>query len=198
MNTNPRSPRIGAIPAPAFIRLSTAALLLALCPLCGLAADVKFNVPATAEAERATPLLSGAAHALNDYMTACVIGRGRDAMSALTDDGAVEYALAIPGMYLSVDAPATAASCDRQAQRKHSVQRVTSLWVFPTGRPDTVFVRFNLSSDGPPRKASMAHLALIRMRDQQIVTLRFLTPALDQIAVIRRQAVPASAAATEP
>jgi hypothetical protein len=70
--------------------------------------------------------------------------------------------------------------------RNSSGQHISNLWLFPTADADTVFARYNLSSDEEATSGSVAsateHLAVLTVRGNRILESRELTSAYAESA----------------
>ena len=62
-----------------------------------------------------------------------------------------------------------------------SGKHISNLWLFPTADADTVFARYNLTSDGEAGPAT-EHLAVLTVRGNQILESRDLTSSPAQLA----------------
>ena len=165
-----------------FAIATAASMLLALGSPRGFASEVQFKAPATVQAQQSAELLDRAAHALNDYLTACARSDQEGAARAITSDAVIEYPLAGSGMYLTVDATPTGNYHGHAFPLGIAVRHISNLWVFPTDDADTVFVQFSLTSNEAAITESADHLALVQMRRNHIARMRVFTANPDPIA----------------
>ena len=152
----------------------TATALLVMTVHTSFAAE-RTHAPATALAAAEANLISRAERALRGYVAACSTGDDEALARIVTSDAVVEYALKEPGMYLVVEATALSAKRWRNAKRAGAGASISKLWIFPTNDSNVVFVQYATSSDfrSPEQLADAEHLALLEMRGDRILKLRY-------------------------
>jgi len=90
---------------------------------------------------------------------------------AFTSDAVVEYPLAEPGRYLTVDATALSSHCGGNVPPTGRAEHISNLWVFPTNEANTVFVQYSTTSDSVSTQGTSPaeHLSLLEMRGDRLV-----------------------------
>jgi hypothetical protein len=172
--------------------LTAASALLALSPHRGFAGDVRVNVPDTARAVEAADLISRATRGLLDYLAACSLHDQQGVARSITTDAVVEYPLAEPGTYLTVDATALSSHCGGNVRPTGQAEHISNLWIFPTHDANAVFVHYSTTSDSVSlAKASPTeHLALVEMLGERIAKIRDFTTAPADVASIATESEP--------
>ena len=152
----------------------TATVLLAMTVHTSLAAE-RTHAPATALAVAEADLISRAEHALRGYVAACSSDDDEAMARIVTSDAVVEYTLKEPGTYLVVEAAPLSAKRWRNAKQAGAGASISKLWIFPTNDSNVVFVQYATSSDfrSPEQLADAEHLALLEMRGDRILKLRY-------------------------
>ena len=165
------------------ILVTTAALLLtnSITTL----ADEPTHTPATSHAAQNAAVISKVDHALRDYLLASSRHDAQAIGNSVTSDAVFEYALAEPGSYLTVDATSLRAHWANDTNTQRPSTNVSNLWIFPTGDPNVVFVRYTTSTAAEPGADADAerseHLALVEMRGDRIAKLRDFTSSANVI-----------------
>jgi ketosteroid isomerase-like protein len=146
-------------------------------------ADEPTHTPATSHAAQNAALISKVDHALHDYLLASSRHDAQAIANSVTGDAVFEYALEEPGSYLTVDATSLRAHWSNDTNTQHSSTNVSNLWIFPTGDPNAVFVRYTTSTaaESGTDAARSEHLALVEMRGDRIAKLRDFTSSANVI-----------------
>jgi hypothetical protein len=139
-------------------------VLLTLTTMTALCDETAARVPDTAAARAAANVIARAERAVTTYVDACVAHDAQRLNRVTTRDARVEYTLANPGIYLSMDASSLIAACAAAARKSGSI--AANFWIFPTNDADTVFVQYDAPSDTD--NTSHRQLALVEMRGDQI------------------------------
>jgi hypothetical protein len=147
-------------------------VLLAMSAPAGFAAE-DVHVPATPEAAASANLIAHAERALSEYVATC--STSDEALAHIfASDAIVEYALAKPGTYLVIEAAPLCANRSGDTAQTRTAAHISSLWIYPTAESNTVFLNYAIDFDdrSPSEPADSEHLALLKMRGDQIVKLR--------------------------
>lgn len=148
-------------------------------------AETVIRVPETPAARSASGLISRAERAIRRYVDACESAAARDPWDVVTRDARIEYTLDDPGAYLSLEASALFAGC---AVTAASTSQPKSLWIYPTGEPDSVFIQYDMPNE-TAGTAPRQRLAEIEMRGERIYRMRnFGTPPETLLASMRGRA----------
>jgi len=136
------------------------------------------HVPHTLAATRSAGVVARADHAFSAYLAASSSQDVRELNNALTDDAKVEYASQTPGTYRTVDGYSLLAEAEDTAVRASAMDRVSNVWIFPTGDANAVFVQYETTSDSTVFQGAekKAHLVLLEMRGDRIAWMRSFGP----------------------
>ena len=167
----------------------TATALLAMTVHTSFAAEPT-HAPVTAIAAAEANLIS-AERALRGYVAACSTGDDEALARIVTSNAVVEYALKEAGTYLVVEATALSAKRWRNAKQAGAGASISKLWIFPTNDSNVVFVQYATSSDvrSPEQLADAEHLALLEMRGDRIVKLRYFSADAGTFSTLEASAV---------
>ncbi len=149
------------------------------------------DTPETALATAEANLIARADRALRDYVAACSTADDEAIARIVTRDAVVEYALKKPGTYLGVEATALTANRSGNAKQAGAGASISKLWSFPTNDSNVVFVQYATSSDdrSPEQLADAEHLALLEMRGDQIVKLRYFSADAGTLSTLEASAL---------
>jgi hypothetical protein len=157
------------------VSILAAAVALTLSAQVTFAADVQVRVPSTPDAVRAADLIARAQRALIAYVSSCSARDHVGVESAVTTDAVFEYALDDSPNYLSVAADSLIGDCWSTVPALDTGERIQTLWIFPTGEANTVFVHYSTSAPGESAARSTEHLAFVEMRGSRIARLHDFT-----------------------
>jgi hypothetical protein len=142
--------------------------IFALHPASARASDRVFRVPAGLSATRDVRTAESARTALSKYVEFCTARDDATYSQAFTRDAVIEYPEEIEGQYKAQDI--LLSECWSLVAHFSDTPRVGSVWIFPSGRADTVFVQYGRGS------SAGAGVALVQMRDELIQRIRVLSP----------------------
>lgn len=157
------------------ISILAAAVALTMGAHSSFAADVQVKVPSTPDAVRAADLIARAQRALIDYVSSCSARDHAGVEHIVTSDAVFEYALEDSSNYLAVHADSLISDCWSAVPTLATGERIQTLWIFPTGEANTVFVHYSTSAPG--EKDAIEHLAFVEMRGARIAKLQDFTSA---------------------
>lgn len=157
------------------ISILAAAVALTLTAQSAVAADVQVKVPSTPEAARAADLISRAERALIAYVSSCSTRDHIGVERTVTSDAVFEYALDDSPNSLTLTADSLIGDCWSAVPQLGTGERIQTLWIFPTGEANTVFVHYSTSAVG--EKETSEHLAFVEMRGARIAKLHDFTSA---------------------
>jgi hypothetical protein len=179
------------------ISILTAAVALAIAAQSASASDVQVKVPSTPDAVRAADLIARAQRALVAYVSSCSARDHAGVERSVTSDAVFEYALNDSPGSIALNAEALIGDCWSAVPELDTGARIQTLWIFPTGEANTVFVHYSTSAPGE-KKESSEHLAFVEMRGARIAKLHdFTSPPPAMVAGAKTQpATPATARAS--
>jgi len=153
-----------------------------------VSSELTAHVPDSAAARSAATLIARAERAFGRYAAACAARDSRTARDATTTDVRIEYVLAEPGTYLSLDAKSLVSVCGPDDAAFGPGSRVSNLWILPTGDANAVFIQYDARrGEGG---ATQRQLALLELEGSRIARLRNFggVPSGLLAAVLRDQA----------
>jgi hypothetical protein len=153
-----------------------AAVALTITAQSASASDVQVKVPSTIEAVRAADLIARAQRALIAYVASCSARDHAGVERNVTADAVFEYALNDAPGSIALQAAALIGDCWSAVPMLDTGERIQTLWIFPTGDANTVFVHYSTSVPGE-KKDSAEHLAFVEMRGTRIAKLHDFTSA---------------------
>lgn len=152
-----------------------AAVALALTAQTACASDVQVKVPSTPEAARAADLIARAQRALIAYVASCSTRDHAGVEHTVTSDAVFDYALDDSPSSLTLTADSLISDCWSAVPALGTGEHIQTLWIFPTGEANTVFVDYSTSAAG--EKETSEHLAFVEMRGARIAKLHDITSA---------------------
>jgi len=157
------------------ISILAAAVALTLTAQSASASEVQVKVPSTPEAARSADLIARAQRALVAYVSSCSTRDHAGVERSVTSDAVFEYALDDSPDHLAITADSLIGDCWSAVPALGTGDRIQTLWIFPTGEANTVFVHYSTSAPGA--KDAAEHLAFVEMRGARIAKLHDFTSA---------------------